>query len=214
MATRVPIKKVDAEKMASGVYHATFTDEAKTVVAFDLRQLPTAFEDVDGKRVVTTRLGNAYDDLPEIVRRTLQYGIKQKLDDSMAGAETIAEAIDELKSTAEAILNGNWTVRVPGEGVEGGLFARAYAERHGIPLSDAKAKIAALVERNHAAAVAKEAAKPEAERKEVTERMILNAIRDVARERDPALDAIYKALQEKRAKKPAANRPEIDLSDE
>lgn len=208
---RASIKKVDGEKMAAGIYAALFTNG--TSFAADLRDLPVTIEGEGEQRKVTAVLGEAgYSALPEMVRRTMQYGIKQKLDDSMAGAETVEEAVEEVTSTWDAIKAGNWTMRVAGEGVEGGLFARAYAAVNGIDLSAAKAKIGAMVEKNLAKAQAKEAEKPEGERKEITERQILNAIREVAFERVEGLKAKYDELKEKRGKKssPAA-RPEIDL---
>lgn len=209
-AKRQSLKKIDGAKMAAGVYHATFSNG--TIFAADLRDLPLAFEGEGEARKVTQTMGAMYDALPEMAQRTLQYGLKQKLDDSMAGAESVEEAIEEIQSTWAAIKAGNWTMRVAGEGVEGGLFARAYAELNGIPLADAKAKIAGLVQKNLAKAQAKEQEKPEAERKEITERAIFNAIRLAALERTEGLAAKYEEIKAKRAKKSAPTaRPDIDL---
>lgn len=193
-AKRQQLKKVDAEKMAAGVYHAAFTDG--TEFTADVRAiLPD------------------YDNLPDMGKRVVQYGLKQKLDDSMAGVDTIAEATEELKSTWEAIVKGQWTIRVPGEGVEGGLFARAYAEFHGIPLSDAKAKISGLVEKNLKANQEAQARKPKGEQKEITERMIFNRLRDVALEKDAGLKAKYEELKAKRATREKA-RTELEIETE
>jgi hypothetical protein len=209
-AKRTALKKVDAAKMAAGVYFAVFTNG--TEFSADLRDLPVAFEGEGEARKVSQTLGAGYDGLGELVQRTMQYGIKQKLDDSMAGAESVEEAIEEVQSTWAAIKAGNWTTRVPGEGVEGGLFARAYAAINELTLPEAKAKISAMIEKNLAKAQAKEAAKPEGERKEVSERQVFNAIRDVAFERVEGLKAKYDEIKEKRGKKSnPATRIEVDL---
>lgn len=174
---RQSLKKVDGEKMANGIYFATFN--GGTEFSADVRKI---LPDFDG--------------LPEMGKRVVAYGLKQKLDDSMAGAETETEAIEEVQSTWEAIEKGQWTIRVAGEGIEGGLFARAYHERHNITLGDAKAKIAALVEKNRNA---NNAGKPEKDH--VTDRQVFNRLRDVALERDPELKAKYEALKAKKAAK-------------
>jgi hypothetical protein len=182
---RTALKKVDGESILKGIYKAVFTDG--TEFSADVSQVND-----------------------EMRARFLQYGLKQKLDDSMAGCDTVEEALDEVKSTWEAILKGNWTIRVAGEGVEGGLFARAYAERHGISLADAKAKIGGLVEKNLKANQERNAGKKDAP--EITERMVFNRIRDVALERDADLSAIYNKLKEARAKKAKARTDlEVDL---
>jgi hypothetical protein len=207
---RASLKKVDAAQMALGVYHATFTNG--TVFTADLRDLPIAFTGEGDQRKVSATLGAAgYDALGEMPQRTLQYGIKQKLDDSMAGAESVEEAVEEVQSTWASIVAGNWTMRVAGEGVEGGLFARAYAAVYGLNLPEAKAKISAMIEKNLTKAQAKEAAKPEAERKEVSERQIFNGIREVAFERIEGLKAKYDEIKAKRGTKAPASRPEIEL---
>lgn len=182
-AKRNALKKVDGEKIAAGVYHATFTDG--TEFTADVR---TVVPDFDG--------------MPEMGKRFLIYGLKQKLDDSMAGVGSVEEAAEELNSTWDAITKGNWTLRVPGEGVEGGLFARAYAQRHNLGLGDAKAKISGLVEKNLKANQEARARKPkEQQGDEITERMIFNRLRDAALERDADLKRIYAELKEKRASK-------------
>jgi len=197
---RQALKKVDSEKMAQGIYSALFTDG--TLFEADLRNLPVTV--ADGK--VTAVLGAAYDSLPPMVQRTLQYGIKQKLDDSMAGTETVEEAVEEIKSTWDAIAAGNWTIRVAGEGVEGGLFARAFAEFNNMSLADAKAKIGKLVEANLIANQKAVAGKKDKDGKqvEITERMVFNKLRDTAFERYPDLKAKYAELKEKRAAKAKA----------
>lgn len=169
---RQSIKTVDGEKLKLGIYLAKFKGGAEFVA--DLSQVND-----------------------EMKARFMQYGLKQKLDDAMAGADDEADAIAEVTSTWESIVKGQWTLRVAGEGVEGGLFARAYAERHGIPLSDAKAKIGALVEKNTAA---NNVGKTE-EKDKVTERQVFNRLRDVALERDADLKAKYDELKAKKAAK-------------
>lgn len=176
---RQQLKKVDAEKLLSGIYFAKFTDG--TEFAADLA-------DVN----------------PEMQRRFMLYGLKQKLDDSMAGSDTIEDAFKELSSTWEAIKGGQWTIRVPGEGVEGGLFAQAYAEFHSISLADAKAKISGLVERN--VKLNQEKAKSKEEAEKVTERRILNSLRDAALERNPGMKVIYDTLKAKREERAKAAR--------
>jgi hypothetical protein len=216
---RQSLKTVDGEQMGKGVYHAKFTDG--TEFSADLRDLPQT--DAEGNvlkgpdgTVLTIR--ESYDHYPAMVRRTLQYGIKQKLDDSMAGVETVAEAVEELQSTWAAITSGNWTIRVAGEGVEGGLFARAYAEYHSITLAEAKAKIGKLVETNLAANQKAVEGKKDKDGKQVqiTERMVFNKLRDVAFERHPDLKIQYDDLKAKRAAKSKSKDSglQIDLSSE
>lgn len=213
MATekRASLKTVSGEEMAKGVYFAKFVDGSE--FRADLRDLPTV--DAEGK--VTGKVGSAYDALPPMVQRTLQYGIKQKLDDSMAGTEDAADALEEVKSTWDAILAGNWTIRVAGEGAEGGLFAKAYSEAFGISLADAKAKISTLVEKNLAANQKLVEGKKDSkgEQVQITERMVLNKIREAILEKHPNVKAAYEALKEKRAqKKKTSLIATVDLSDD
>jgi len=186
--TRISLKTVDAALMATGVYFAKFTSGAEFKA--DIRTVPG---------LEPGAMWDGFDSLPPMAQRTLCYGLKQKLDDSMAGVDNEEEAIEELKSTWEAILKGNWTSRVPGEGVEGGLFARAYAERHQISLADAKSKISGLVEKNLKANQERNPNPKKGE--EITEKMVFNRIRDVALERDTELAKIYEALKAKKKQK-------------
>lgn len=203
-AKRNALKKVDAALMAAGVYHAVFTDGQ--VFHADIRDLPVVNEAGE----IVGKFGDAFAAVPPMAQRTLIYGLKQKLDDSMAGSETIADAVEEIRSTWDAILQNKWTIRVPGEGVEGGLFHRAYAEWKGIPLSDAKAKISDLVERNMEAN--QKAETDEEKRKAITLRRVFNSLRDAMLARYPELDAKYKELQEKRKARPKADKLVIDTT--
>lgn len=184
---RTSLKKVDGEKMAKGVYSATFN--SGTVFEADIR---TVWPDFDAAPPMAQKLGI--------------YGIKQKLDDSMAGVEDEKEAVEEVQSTWEAITKGQWTMRVAGEGVEGGLFARAYAQFHNISLSDAKAKIADLVERN--LAKNKAATADEKQREAITDRMVFNQLRTKALERYPEMNTIYEELKAKQKK---TSKPKVQL---
>lgn len=184
-AKKQSIKKVDGAALLTGVYKATFADG-------------TVFE-ADVSKVS-----------PEMQARFTQYGLKQKLDDSMAGADTIEDALEEVKSTWDAIVAGNWTIRVAGEGVEGGLFARAYAKRHDIPLADAKAKIGGLVEKNVAANAKLNEGKADAP--EVTERMVFNRLRDTMLERDGQLASVYEALRAEKQKKAKAKTSGVQIT--
>lgn len=184
---RKSIKVVDADLLAQGTYKATFNDG--TVVVASLADIKEEHREA-------------------MIAKFLAYGLKQKLDDSMAGAEDTKEAIEELTSTWDSIVQGGWTSRVPGEGVEGGLFARAYSERHRISLGDAKAKIGTLVAKNLAANVEKNRGKKDAA--PITERMVLNAIRSAALERDTALNAKYEELKAKKKKK-ASGKQVLDV---
>jgi hypothetical protein len=179
------IKTVDGALIAQGIYKATFKDG-------------TVFE-ADISKVTA-----------EMQARFTQYGLKQKLDDSMAGAESVEEAIEEVKSTWDAIVAGNWTIRVAGEGVEGGLFARAYAKRHNVPLADAKAKIGGLVEKNVKAN--QELNKGKENAPEVTDRMVFNRLRDTMLERDAELATTYEALRAERAKKSKGKTSGVQIS--
>lgn len=199
-AKRNSLKKVNAELMAAGIYAAEFTDG--TTFTADIRDVP-------GKAEGTT-FGEAYDNLPPMIQRTLCYGLKQKLDDAQAGVDNVPDAVEELKSTWEAILKGAWTLRVPGEGVEGGLFQRAFADWKGMPLSDAKAKIAELVAKNLKAN--QDAEPDEKKRADITERRVFNSIRDAMLQRYPELAAKYKELQEKRKSKPKDSGLTIDTT--
>lgn len=198
---RQNIKTVSGEEMAKGVYLAAFADGSN--FRADLRELPGP----DGAPI-----GAAYDSFPPMVQRTLQYGIKQKLDDSMAGAESVEEAAEEIRSTWDAIKAGNWTIRVAGEGVEGGLFARAFAAFKGVSLADAKAQIATMVERNleaNRAAIA-----DPKKREELTERMVFNKVRETALERYPELKAKYDELREARkSKRGSRSDIKVDLTE-
>jgi hypothetical protein len=212
-AKRNSLKVVDGPALLSGVYFAKFTDG--TEFKADLRDLPTV--NPDGS-LTGTKLGDTVDQIAEVCPmffRTVCYGLKQKLDDSMAGVSDIKDAAEELNSTWDAILKNGWTLRVQGEGVEGGLFARAYAEFKGLSLSDAKLKIGALVEKNVKAN--KDAAKTDEERAKVTDRRVFNGLRDRMLERDPGLAKAYEELKAKRdakAKEKAAGGLEFDTSDE
>ncbi len=127
----------------------------------------------------------------------------------------LENAPKELTATWEAICKGAWVTRTPGEGAEGGLFATAYSERHGITLGEAKAHIGKLVEKNVAAAKAKQSPEEAADPKKViTERLIFNKIREVALARDEKLSAIYEELKAKQKKKSADKAAlEIEIDD-
>lgn len=181
------VKKVDGEALQNGIYRAVFTNG--TTVEVDGNSLPE-----------------------EIKRKLFLYGLKQKLDDSMAleAGSPVEDYIEELVATRDSLVAGQWTMRVAGEGVEGGLFARAYAKHHGIALGEAKAKIAGLVERNLKANQEKFAGNKEALEK-ITERAVFNRIRDAALERDPALSGIYEELKAAKGKKKAGG-PELEIT--
>lgn len=169
MAERASIKKVSREQLLAGVYHAEFTNGK--VVSFDF-----------------TSLFPGYAELAEVPKGFIAYGVKQKLDDSMAGAADIGEAIEELESTIEALNKGKWTLRVAGEGAgeAGGLFARALAEARGISLADAKSRIAAVVTKNQEA------------NKDASERALVNAMRAQMLQSDSGFAAIYNRMQAER----------------
>lgn len=187
---RTSLKKVDGEKMATGVYFATFN--SGVTFEADIRKVWPEF-----------------DTAPPMAQRVGIYGLKQKLDDSMAGVDDEAEAVEEVQSTWDAIIKGQWTLRVAGEGVEGGLFARAYAQYHQISLSDAKAKIAELVEKN--LAKNKAAITDEKQREAITDRMVFNQLRNKALERYPDLAAVYEELKSKQKKKTSKPKVELDI---
>lgn len=174
---RQSVKKVDGEKLQAGIYSAAFSDGTVIEVSVD------SF--------------NA-----DIQRKLMLYGLKQKLDDSMAleAGSDLADYQAELASTIEALKGGQWTMRVAGEGVEGGLFARAYAQRHEVSLADAKAKISGLVEKNLKANQELHAGNKKA-LEAITERSVFNRLRDAALARDSALSGIYEELKAKRAAK-------------
>lgn len=203
---RNALKKVDGEKMAAGVYFAVFTSGAEFKA--DIRDLPV----LDANGNIIGRFGDeGWNALPPMAQRIVAYGLKQKLDDSMAGADDEKEALDEVQSTWDAILKNGWTLRVAGEGVEGGLFARAYAEVNQISLSDAKGKIAGLVERNLKANREKlVAAGKQKEADELTDRMVFNKVRDAALEKNLDLKAKYDEFKAKKAKKAKA-KSEIEV---
>jgi hypothetical protein len=183
MATeKQSIKKVSKEKLLAGVYEASFTNGK--VVSWDFGKLFPGFADLPNDSVV---------------RQTIMYGAKQKLDDSMAGAADIDEAIEELESTIEALNKGKWTMRVPGEGeAAGGLFARAFAKARNITLADAKTKISEVVAKN------------QAKNPEASEKAIVSAIRTTMLQSDAAFAAAYDALQKERQQK-AKTKLKIEL---
>lgn len=186
---RQSVKKINGEKLAAGIYEASFTNG--TVVTVDSAE----FSD-------------------EVKHKLFLYGLKQKLDDAMAldAGSPVEDYIDELTSTVEALKKGQWTMRVAGEGVEGGLFARAYAQRHGLSLADAKGKISALVERNLKANQEAYAGDAKVLEK-ITERSIFNRLRDAAIERDAELKRVYQELKDKRAAKKAESA-EMEITTE
>lgn len=184
MATRNSIKKVSAEKMAAGVYAATFNNG--TVVEFDVRKVAPDF-----------------DNLPDMAKKFLSYGVKQKLDDSMADADgNVDTAIEELTSTIQCIEAGQWSTRVAGEGEGGSLFARALAKFKECSLGEAKAIISGLVEKSKALDA----------NKDVSERAINNAIRQTMLAKYPALAATYEELRKARESK-VSSKIQIALDD-
>lgn len=178
--TKQKVKTVDGAKLAQGIYSATFRDG--TVIEVGLQDFPA-----------------------EVIQKLTLYGLKQKLDDAMAldAGSDLKDYQEELTSTIDALRAGQWTMRVAGEGVEGGLFARAYAKHKGIPLGEAKAKISALVEANLKANLDKHAGDKAALEK-ITERAVFNRLRDAALERDPDLKEVYDELKAAKGKKKAA----------
>lgn len=192
MATeRQQIKKVDGEKKALGIYLATFVTSG-TVVECDIRKIPGL---------------EGYDEMLKtapLAARLAMHGMVQKLDDSAAG-EDEPEAIEEIKATFEMLTKGDWTSRVQGEGIEGGMFARAWMQVKGVSLADAKTAIGQLVEKNFKANVdALKAAGKAKEAEKLTEKQVYNAIRDAALARHLDLNEAYEALKAKRKVKAKA----------
>jgi hypothetical protein len=185
MAEKQSIKKVSKEKMAALVYEATFT--SGKVVSFDGGAL------LQGQGIDLSKLS-------DVTKGFIAYGIKQKLDDSMAGAADEQEAIEELESTIEALNNGKWTLRVAGEGAgeAGGIFARAFAEARGLSLADAKTTIAGVVQKN------------QEKNKDASERAILNAVRAALLKKDAKFAEVYNRMQMERAAK-TKGKVEIEL---
>jgi hypothetical protein len=172
MAEKSSIKKVDRDALMQGIYRATFTTLGQ--IEYDFNPLFPNLKE-----------------LSEVQRGFIVYGVKQKLDDSMAGAADEKEAYEELASTIGALQQGKWTLRVAGEGggEAGGLFARAYAEFKGVSLADAKAKIADVVKKN------------QEQNPKSSERSIVNGIRATYLQGKPEFAAIYQRMQQERATK-------------
>lgn len=180
MAERQSIKKVNAEKLAGGIYSALFTDGKS--IEFDVRAHVPGF-----------------DELSEMGKKLLMYGVKQKLDDSMADADgDVKVAQEELQSTIDVINAGQWTTRIAGSGETGGLFARALAQSQGITLGQAKEKIALLVEKN------------KAKNADASERAVVNAIRQQLYVSNTAFKTAYDELKAKRENK-VSSKIQVDL---
>jgi hypothetical protein len=172
MAEKQSIKKVSKDAMAAGVYRAEFTNGK--AVEFPFASIFPEFPNMN-----------------DVQKGFIAYGVKQKLDDSMAGAADIDEAIEELESTIEALNKGKWTLRVAGEGAgeAGGIFARAFAEARGLSLADAKSSIAEVVKKN------------QEKNKDASERAILNAVRVALLKQDAKFAEVYNRMQAERAAK-------------
>lgn len=181
MAEKQSIKKVSKDQLVSGIYEATFTNGK--VVSFNFGEL---FSD--------------FPNLPEVPKQGIVYGFKQKLDDSMAGAADVDEAIEELESTIEALGKGKWTLRVAGEGAAeaGGLFVKAFSQARGISLADAKTTLADVVKKN------------QEKNKDASERAIINAIRAQLLQSDANFAKAYQELQLARQSK-AKGKLQIEL---
>lgn len=132
-----------------------------------------------------------YDQLPEMARNFVDYGVKQKLSDAMALPSD--EATPEKKHEAlveciEGIAGGKWSQRGEG-GVGGSLFAQALADVRGIPLDEARNRISTKVKEVIAA------------NPDMKERAALDALRAAALNGDAKLKARYAELQAERAAK-------------
>lgn len=172
MAEKQSIKKVSKDELVKGIYAATFTNGKE--VRFDFGALYTGFNE-----------------LPDVAKQGICYGFKQKLDDSMAGAADVDEAIEELESTVEALGKGKWTLRVAGEGAgeASGIFVKAFAQSRNISLADAKGQLAAIVEKN------------QTKNPGASERQLVAAIKTALMQQDTAFAAKYNELQAERAAK-------------
>lgn len=188
MAEKNSIKKVNKEALIQGKYRAEFTDGR--VIEFDMR---TVFPN--------------FDELPEVAKQFVRYGVKQKLDDSIADADgDVDVAVEDMQSTIDAIMAGKWTIRIAGEGGEsGGLFAKALAAWKNISLGEAKALVTSMVETNLAKLNA-----GKAEKDQISEKAVVSALRNSLKASQPAFASAYAELQSKRkvSKKVAT---EVDL---
>ncbi len=54
----------------------------------------------------------------DIVERLALHGLHQKMADAASGATTEAEALAAMNKAADAVLRGDWTSRIAGEGVD------------------------------------------------------------------------------------------------
>lgn len=99
--------------MARNSKHATVTiDEAAGAVNFKF---------ADGTLVAV-----GIDNYPaDLVKRMALHGFNQKLRDSYAGAESIAEARESFNKVLAALDAGKWSTRGEGDGAPVGQFARA-----------------------------------------------------------------------------------------
>lgn len=181
MAEKQSIKKVSKELLLAGIYAATFTTGKEVKYDFGA-QYP------------------GFAELPEVSKQGIIYGFKQKLDDSMAGAADVEEAIEELESTIEALGKGKWTLRVAGEGAgeAGGLFVKAFAQSRGLSLADAKGTLSEVVKKN------------QEKNPNASERQLVAAIRAQLMQSDTAFAAKYNELQAARAAK-AKSKLTIEL---
>jgi hypothetical protein len=125
---KAKIKTVDRTALKSGVYKALFGSAGEVAVSAD-------------------KFFPGFADMTDVQRGIIVNGLTQKLNDSHAGAESADEAFKWTTETLTMLEDGKWTVRVPGEGgPRGGDFYKAIAEFRGISESDARDKVAALVD--------------------------------------------------------------------
>lgn len=176
MAAKNSIKTVSKEALINGIYRAEFAD--KRVIEFDIAAVFPGFAGMN-----------------EVQKQFIRYGVKQKLDDSIADADgDIDVAVEDMQSTIDAIMSGKWTIRVAGEGGEsGGLFAKALAQWKNISLGDAKALVTNMIEANLAKL---NAGKPEDQH--VTEKAVASALRNSLKASQPGFASAYAELQSKR----------------
>jgi predicted HAD superfamily phosphohydrolase len=80
---------------------------------------------------------------PDMVKMLAVHGLSQKLGDSYASSETVAEAIESATGTMKNLQDGNFNARVQGSG---GILAEAVARLKGIPVEQAQEMLAALDE--------------------------------------------------------------------
>lgn len=176
-----PFRSVARDALKEGLYRATY--ENGQTFEFDFGRFFPGFADMS-----------------EVQRGGIINGFRQKLDDCQADAGgDVGFALGRVQDVCDALNDGRWTVREPGEGGGGSLVVRTFMKMNDCSYADAKERWQELVGKNMA------------KNPKMSERAVGNAIRAHLLANNPTFKAAYESLRTERESRKTGLDIDIDI---